>query len=210
MTLSVLVIDDDDTVRASVVEFFATLGYTARSASTAAHGRQLAAEHAPDVVLLDLHLPDASGLDALDALRADDPEVGVVILTGFADVRIAVTAIQHGAADVLEKPVDLQVLALSVRQAAERGRLRQELAVLRERDRGADTRRSAAFAPTLEQLIDLAAKNADAPVLLQGETGTGKGFVARLIHDGSARRRDPFVEINCSSLSATFFESELF
>ena len=210
MTLSLLVIDDDDSVRGSLVDFFESLGYTARGAATAARGRQLAAEHAPDVVLLDLRLPDANGLETLDALRADEPDIGIVILTGFADVSTAVRAIHCGATDVLEKPVDLTTLAASVLRAAERGRLRQEVAVLRQRARGDAPERAAAFAPTLEQLIDLAAKNADAPVLLQGETGTGKGFVARLIHDRSARRRAPFVEINCASLSAAFFESELF
>ncbi|MFN5599951.1 MAG: response regulator, partial [Gemmatimonas sp.] len=107
---SILIIDDDDTVRATLVEFFETFGHTARGAATASQGRQLAAEHAPDVVLLDLRLPDASGIVALDALLADDPELAVIVLTGFADVTTAVQAMQHGAADLLEKPVDLEAL----------------------------------------------------------------------------------------------------
>jgi DNA-binding NtrC family response regulator len=209
MTLSILVVDDDETVRDTLVEFFETFGYTARGASTASQGRQLAAEHAPDVVLLDLRLPDADGIRALDALRADDPELAVIVLTGFADVRTAVQAMQHGASDLLEKPVDLEALAAAVHRAAERGRLRQEVAVLRARDR-AEVPDQTALAPTLDDLITLAAQNADAPVLLQGETGTGKGFVARQIHDRSPRAPSPFVEINCASLSTTFFESELF
>lgn len=209
MTLSVLVIDDDETIRATLVDFFETLGHTARAAATATVGRQLAAEHAPDVVLLDLRLPDADGIRALDALRADDSELAVIVLTGFADVRTAVQAMQHGATDLLEKPIDLETLAAAVERAAERGRLKQEVAVLRARSRDAE-QAAPTLAPTLADLIDLAARNADAPVLLQGETGTGKGFVARQIHDRSARRHAPFVEINCASLSATFFESELF
>lgn len=209
MTLSILVIDDDATVRDTLVEFFETFGYTARGAGTATAGRQLAAEHAPDVVLLDLRLPDADGIRALDALLADDPGLAVIVLTGFADVRTAVQAMHHGAADLLEKPVDLEALAAAVARAAERGRLRQEVAVLRAQAR-ADEPASPSLAPTLADLIDLAAQNADAPVLLQGETGTGKGFVARQIHDRSARNQSPFVEINCASLSTTFFESELF
>ena len=103
MTLSLLVIDDDDTVRSTLVEFFETFGFTARGASTATEGRQLAAEHAPDVVLLDLRLPDADGVRVLEALRADDPDLAVIVLTGYADVRTAVAAMQHGAADLLEK-----------------------------------------------------------------------------------------------------------
>ncbi len=206
MTLSLLVIDDDETVRATLVEFFETFGFTARSAATATEGRRLAVVHAPDVVLLDLRLPDADGILALEALRADDPDLAVIVLTGYADVRTAVQAMQHGAADLLEKPVDLELLAAAVTRAAERGRLRQEVAVLRAQGRPA----SPVMAPTVSDLIDLAARNPDAPILLQGETGTGKGFIARQIHDRSARNQSPFVEINCASLSTTFFESELF
>lgn len=208
MTLSLLVIDDDDTVRSTLVEFFETFGFTARGASTATEGRRMAAEHAPDVVLLDLRLPDADGMRALEALRADDPDLAVIVLTGYADVRTAVAAMQHGAADLLEKPVDLELLAAAVRRAAERGRLRQEVAVLRAHGRTDAT--PPAMAPTVSDLIDLAARNPDAPILLQGETGTGKGYIARQIHDRSVRNQSPFVEINCASLSATFFESELF
>ncbi len=210
MTLSVLIVDDDETVRETLVDYFEAAGCTARAAATATAGRQLAAEHAPDVVLLDLRLPDADGLRALDALRADDPELAVIVLTGFADVRTAVQAMQRGAADVLEKPVDLDALGAAVERAAERGRLRQEIAVLRARVRAEEPNMAPTLAPTFEELIDLAARNGDAPVLLQGETGTGKGFVARRIHERSSRRAAPFVEINCASLSPAFFESELF
>ncbi len=214
MTLSVLVVDDDTTVRETLVEFFETFGHTARGAGTANEARAMAAEHAPDVVLLDLRLPDASGLLLLDALRADDPDVGVIVLSGFADVPTTVGAMQRGAVDVLEKPVDLEALEAAVTRASERGRLRQELAVLRARDRraesGVDTAAPNPLPRTFEELVALAARNPEAPVLLQGETGTGKGYIARQIHDRSARSGAPFVEINCASLTSTFFESELF
>lgn len=209
MTLSLLVVDDDATVRETLVEYFDTFGWTARGAGTATEGRRMVAEHAPDVVLLDLRLPDADGLRALDALRADDPELAVIVLTGFADVRTAVQAMKHGAADLLEKPVDLEALTQAVQRAAQRGRMKQELELLRARVR-AESADTPQLAPTFDELITLAAQNADAPVLLQGETGTGKGYVARQIHDRSARSTAPFVEINCASLSTTFFESELF
>lgn len=206
--LSVLVIDDEPTVRETLVDFFASQGHTARSAATATEGRQLAEQHAPDVVLLDLRLPDADGLRALEALRADDPELAIIVLTGHADVRTAVQAMQRGAADLLEKPIDLPVLLATVQRAAERSRLSREVEVLRARDHAGAA--VSTLAPTFDQLVDLAAQNADAPVLLQGETGTGKGVIARQIHDRSSRRAAPFVEINCASLSPAFFESELF
>ncbi len=131
LTLSVLVVDDDASIRETLVDFFESIGCTVRGAGTAADARRLSREHAPDVVLLDLRLPDADGLAAFEALRTDAPDVAVIVLTGYADVRTAVNAMHHGAADVLEKPVDLQTLASAVERAAEKGRLRQELAVLR-------------------------------------------------------------------------------
>ena len=218
MSLSLLVIDDDISIRETLVEFFETFGYTVRGAATATEGRRLAADSAPDVVLLDLHLPDADGLVTIGALLADDPDLGILLLTGHADVRVAVRAMQQGAVDVLEKPVDLEVLQRSVVRAAELGRMRRELELLRARSRGGGRESRGPHRPdevplvsrTLEQLVDLAARNADAPVLLQGETGTGKGYVARQIHDRSARNQAPFVEINCASLASSFLESELF
>ena len=210
--ISVLVVDDDRTVRETLADFFDTLGYSARTAATAGEGRQAAAAHAPDVVLVDLRLPDASGLTLLEALRADDPELGVIMLTGHADVPTAVRAMQQGALDFLEKPVDLEALDAAVTRAAELVRLRREVSRLRaHRPEGAallDETEGAT--PSLERLIDLAARNDDVPVLIVGETGTGKGYVARRIHDRSQRASQPFVEVNGASLSATFLESELF
>jgi two-component system response regulator HydG len=203
---SILVVDDDETVRETLADYFDALGYVVRTAATATAGRQAAAEHAPDVVLVDLRLPDANGLTLLEALRADDPELGVIVLTGHADVPTAVRAMQQGALDFLEKPVDLEALAVAVTRAAELVALRREVSVLRAHRGDGGARGS----PSLERLIELAARNDDVPVLIVGETGTGKGFVARRIHERSARATQPFVEVNGASLNATFFESELF
>ncbi|MDB4892147.1 MAG: hypothetical protein JWL61_4002 [Gemmatimonadetes bacterium] len=155
--ISVLVVDDDRTVRETLADFFDTLGYAARTAATASEGRQAAAEHAPDVVLVDLRLPDASGLTLLEALRADDPELGVIMLTGHSDVPTAVRAMQAGALDFLEKPVDLEALDASVRRAVELVRLRREVSVLRaQRPSGAlRTDDTDSAGPSLERLIDL-------------------------------------------------------
>ena len=210
--ISVLVVDDDRTVRETLADFFDTLGYSARTAASASEGRQAAAAHAPDVVLVDLRLPDASGLMLLEALRADDPELGVIMLTGHADVPTAVRAMQQGALDFLEKPVDLEALDAAVTRAAELVRLRREVSRLRAHrpESSSAGNESGGDAPSLERLIELAARNNDVPVLIVGETGTGKGYVARRIHDRSSRASQPFVEVNGASLSATFLESELF
>jgi DNA-binding NtrC family response regulator len=205
MSLSILVVDDDETVRETMADFFRLLGHTVRLAAGASEARRLVGEHAPDVAVIDLRLPDADGLVLLQAIRADDPELGVVMLTGHADVPTAVRAMQLGAADFLEKPVDLDALQAVVEGAAEVGRLRREVALLRARGH-----EGGGVTPGLERLVSLAARNDDAPVLILGETGTGKGFVAHRIHEASPRAAQPFIEINCASLSATFFESELF
>ena len=207
--LSVVIVDDDTTVRETLVDFFASQGAVARGAGTANEGRRLAAEHACDVAVIDLRLPDASGLTLLEALRADDPEIAVVVLTGHADVPTAVRAMQQGAVDVLEKPVDLHVLQAAVERAAEGARVRRELAVLRAAHDG-DAPVSSDEMLGVERLLALAARNDDVPILLTGETGTGKGYAARRIHDRSARAARPFVAINAASLSASLVESDLF
>jgi DNA-binding NtrC family response regulator len=129
--ISVLVVDDDRTVRETLADFFDTLGYAARTAATASEGRRAAAEHAPDLVLVDIRLPDASGLALLETLRADDPERGVIMLTGRSDVPTAVRAMKAGALDFLQKPIDLETLDAAVTRAAELVRLRREVSMLR-------------------------------------------------------------------------------
>ncbi|MCU0625162.1 MAG: sigma-54 dependent transcriptional regulator [Gemmatimonadaceae bacterium] len=213
MSASVLVIDDEPVVRETLAEFFATVGYDVETAATAESGRARAAARLPDVVLVDLRLPDGDGLALLDALRADDEDVAVIVLTGHADVPTAVRAMQRGAVDLLQKPIDLEALDAAVRRAMETVRLRREVALLRARERGdhdAGTLTATALQPSFEKLVELAARNDDAPVLILGETGTGKGWVARRIHDESRRAAQPFVEVNGASLSSTFLESELF
>jgi DNA-binding NtrC family response regulator len=217
MSLSVLVVDDDATIRETLAEFFEAQGHVAHTAATATAGRQAAAAHAPDVVVADVRLPDAHGLTLFEALRADDPQVAVLFLTGHADVPTAVGAMRAGAVDFLEKPVDLDALDAAVRRAAEHARLAREVAVLRARgadalweDHAPAAGLRAVAPPSFDRLVELAARNDDAPVLVVGETGTGKGYVVRRIHDQSARGSQPFVEINCASLAPQFVESELF
>ena len=210
MTLSLLVVDDDATTRETIAEFFTSVGYAVRVAATASEGRRTAAEHSPDVALVDLRLPDADGLRLIEALLADDADLAVIVLTGHADVSTAVRAMRLGATDLIEKPVDLEVLRAAVERAGERGRLRRELDHLRARET-ADGGEGVPWAlPSLDKLIDLAARNVDVPVLILGESGTGKSVVARRIHDHSSRARGAFVVVNCASLAPALLDSELF
>ncbi len=210
ISASLLVVDDDETVRETLAEFFELQGMVVLVAATAAEARAAVARHLPAVVIMDLRLPDAEGLSLLNGLRADDPDGAIILLTGHADVRTAVSAMQGGALDVMEKPVDLETLRDAVLRGVELVRLKREVAILRARDSAELASQTALLQPSFDKLLELAARNDDAPVLILGETGTGKGFIARRIHDRSRRAAQPFVEINCASLNSTFFESEVF
>ena len=210
MSLSLLIVDDDTTTGEALAAFFASIGYVVRVVATAAGGRRAAAEHAPDVALIDFRLADADGSSLIKALLSDDPDLAIIVLTGHADVRTAAKAMRAGAADLVEKPVDFEALREAVERAAERVRINHELDHLRARDAAALGDALTWTPPSLDRLIDLAARNADVPVLILGEPGTGKSVVARRIHARSPRGESAFVFVNCRSFAAASLDSELF
>jgi DNA-binding NtrC family response regulator len=165
----------------------------------------------PDVVILDLHLPDAGGLDLLERLRARGGSV--ILLTGQGDIATAVRAMQLGAEHFLTKPVDLTHLAAAAARVGEKVRLGRENQRWRTRTYLAEGLDSLGVSPAMRALarqVELLAASDRATVLLTGESGTGKGWVARVLHRQSGRAAGPFVEVNCGGLSAPFLDSELF
>src|SRR5256884_8991369 len=165
----------------------------------------------PDVVILDLHLPEVGGLDVLERLRPQG--ASVILLTGQGDIETAVRAMQLGAEHLLTKPVDMAHLAAATARVAEKVRLARQNALLRARDHEGEGLDSLGVSPAMRELarqIELLAASDRSTVLLAGESGTGKGWVARIVHHLSPRSRGPFVEVNCGGLSATFLDSELF
>lgn len=208
---SVLLIDDDADVVRVVGEYFDKIGYEVSRATTAEEGLALFARLRPDVVILDLHLPDLDGLEVLERLRSEGGSV--ILLTGQGDIATAVRAMQLGAEHFLTKPVDLNHLAAATARVGERIRLVRQNAMLRARgheDEGLD---SLGVSPAMRELgrqIELLAASERSTLLLTGESGTGKGWVARVLHHLSPRAGGPFVEVSCSGLSATALESELF
>ncbi|MGH7530858.1 MAG: sigma-54-dependent transcriptional regulator [Gemmatimonadales bacterium] len=211
MADTVLLVDDDETVLRVLGEYFERTGYEVWREATGDQGVETFRRNRPDVVILDLHLPDTNGLSVLEQLRGDNG--AVILLTGEGDVETAVRAMQLGAENFLTKPVDLTHLAAATARVVEKVRLSRQNALLRARDHETEGIGSLGASPAMRELgrqVALLAASDRSTVLLQGESGTGKGWVARLIHNLSPRSQGPFIEVNCGGLSATFLDSELF
>ena len=211
MADSLLLIDDDPDVLRAVGDYFERIGYEFSRVASGAEGVAAYERLRPDVVVLDLNLPDVSGLDVLERLRASGG--AVILLTGQGDIETAVRAMQIGAENFLTKPVDMGHLAAATARVGEKARLARQNALLIARDRLSDGLETIGVSPAMKELarqIELLAGSERTTVLLTGESGTGKGWVARIIHQLSRRAAGPFVEVNCGGLSATFLDSELF
>jgi two-component system response regulator AtoC len=210
---TIIVVDDEDLIRRWLKESLRANGYTVEDAARGADALRLAERTEAAVVLLDLRLPDASGLELLPRFHDIDPDIIVVIVTAYGEISTAVEAVKAGAYDFLEKPIDLDKLKIVIEKGLEARHLRQQIAVFREQHRWlfADIElvgRSAALQGIVEMVEKVAPT--DSPILLEGESGTGKDLVARAIHAHSKRRDNAFVEINCTALPEHLAESELF
>jgi len=208
---SILLIDDDADVLRAVGDYFDKIGFEVGRADAAEAGFEAFDRMRPDVVILDLHLPDVGGLEVLERLRSLGGSV--ILLTGQGDIETAVRAMQLGAEHFLTKPVDLGHLAAATARVCDKIHLARENALLRARGREPEGLESLGVSPAIRELgrqVELLSASERSTVLLTGESGTGKGWVARVIHHLSPRASGPFVEVNCGGLSATFLESELF
>ena len=211
MADTLLLVDDDASVLRAIGEYFERIGYEVWRESTGEQAVDTFQRVRPDVVLLDLHLPDSNGLVVLERLRRDG--AAVILLTGQGDIQTAVRAMQLGAENFLTKPVDMTHLAAAIARLTEKVRLTRQNARLRALDHEEEGVGSLGVSPGMQDLarhVELLAASERSTVLLQGESGTGKGWVARVIHNLSPRSEGPFVEVNCAGLSATFLDSELF
>jgi two-component system response regulator AtoC len=207
----ILIIDDEPVLTDSLRKFFERAGsHTVTVAHTGEDGLAAFDRWRPDVVLLDMFLPDMTGFGVLERLRHEDPVV--IIITGGADVPMAVEAMQSGAENFLTKPVDLPHLAALVEKGVEKARLRRVSRYFSAR-RGGSARGLLGSSPTMRELtrqIEQLADSDRTTVLLLGESGTGKGLVAEFIHAHSPRAARAFVEVNCAAFPAAMLEAELF
>lgn len=214
MSATVLIVDDQPTIRKSLRHLLERKGYRACEADSGAAAIQIAQVEEPEVILLDLKLPDGDGLEILERLQGVCPETAVILLTGHGSVEVAVTAIRKGAEDFLEKdPSSLEVTEVRVERALEMLKLRRENRYYRYQAHGRSPGQIPGNSPAIREIhamVDLLAKAPQTTVLIQGESGSGKELVARAIHYRSARADKPFLDINCAGLSEHLLESELF
>jgi len=211
---TILVVDDEHLIRWSMEQVLRREGFGVVQAGTGADALRLAQAESADLVLLDIQLPDADGLEVLERLRAGDPDLPVIMITAHGGVESAVRAMKLGAHDYIIKPVNFEELTIAIRKALETRSLRREVARFQaEERRGAsltDLVGESRAIRDLASLIGRIAQSDATTVLLEGESGTGKDLVARIIHFESARARGAFLALNCVALPEHLLESELF
>ncbi len=210
---TILVVDDEHLIRWSLEQQLRREGYGVLLAENGAEALQKAQGESPDLVLLDIRLPDADGLAILERLRDRAPDVLVIMITAHGGVESAVRAMKLGAYDYIVKPFDPEELKLTIKKALEARTLRREVARLYAQQReGAGLDAIVGQSRPLQEvkgLIQQIAQSDATTVLLEGESGTGKDLVARVIHFESARAQAPFLAVNCAALPEHLLESEL-
>jgi DNA-binding NtrC family response regulator len=211
---TILIVDDERFIRTTLGEALRAWDYQTIEADTVASAKNVFEQEGPQIALLDIDLPDGSGLELLEWIKEQDSETIAIMVTGNVDVPNTIAALRGGAHDFIEKPVKLEELRVTLRNASEIHSLRREVRHARqERARKFRFEEIIGNSHVLKKAIELARRVAlsDVPsILLYGETGTGKDLFARAIHYESERSNAPYLAINCAALPATLIESELF
>src|SRR5712691_7594945 len=210
----VLIVDDDQMIRWALTEALRSWGYSCNEGGTVSAALAAFETEQPAGVLLDVNLPDGSGLDGLREIKRRQPDAIVIMMTGNLLVADTIAALRGGAYDFVGKPINLEELQITIRNGIEAQSLRKEVRLIRrERARQFSFDQIVGESPGLRDVFALARKVAESEVssvLLQGESGTGKDMVAKAIHYGSRREELPFIAINCAAIPANLIESELF
>ena len=210
---SILVIDDEESMRDSCQQALSREGNTVEVAEDGATGLAMLQKRPFDLVILDLKMPGLSGMEVLQRIREEAPEIVVIVITGYATVESAVEAMKQGAYDFIPKPFIPESLRMIVRRGLEKRKLTIENVLLRAQLRDKSGAEGiVGQSKAMQKVSELArqAASADTAVLISGEAGTGKELVARVIHSLSSRSDKPFIVVDCGVLDESLFESELF
>jgi DNA-binding NtrC family response regulator len=209
---SVLVVDDDETIREGIRGALQN-GCRVRTFASAEPAIEAVKDDPPDLVLLDLRLPGMSGLEALDNIRRLQPDLLVIVISADEEIASVIAAMKAGAHDYILKPLHIETLDVNIRSALGTIRLRREVRALQEQRLSEDVPCIIGESREIRQVMDFVeavAKSPDTPVLVIGETGTGKELVAHAIHSRSPNFQGPFIAMNCASIPRELVESELF
>ena len=213
--IRILVVDDEASARSGLEKLLRQSGYVVDTAKDGKDALAVAAEHPPEVVVTDLKMPEMDGMTLLGKLRESDRDLPVIVATAFGEVSSAVAAMRAGASDYLTKPIDFEALLVAIERARERRALRVEAENLRRqlRERDAEGLQGLIGAsPAMQKVYRVARQVAAsrATVLITGESGTGKGELARAIHALSPRAKQPFISLHCAAVPEALLESEMF
>jgi two-component system, NtrC family, response regulator AtoC len=209
----ILVVEDEKTARQALSTLLADEGYEVVSASDGASAQKIALQEEPDLILLDIRLPDVDGLTVLEKLRQGYCRSAVIVMTAYATSSNAIKATQHGAFDYITKPIDDEHLVLLIRRALEYRTLELENSALKTSPPQAPSIPAmVGHGPAMQEVYKMVGRvaNADATVLITGESGTGKELVANAIHQFSRRQQGSLVKVNCAAIPDHLLEAELF
>ena len=216
----ILLVEDENVFAKAVKKHLQRSGYKVEWAGDLETARKLFKEVQPDLVLLDMRLPDGSGLDLLSEIKLSNTNASVLVMSAYGELEDAVSAMKLGASDYLKKPIDLEELLINVKKVLDKSELTQKLTYSAKREQHAaetveflgQCKQIKAIRQQVERISQLSKNAAVLPptVLILGETGTGKDVVARLLHASSGRFNKPFVHVDCASLPKDLIESELF
>ncbi|MCA9411078.1 MAG: sigma-54-dependent Fis family transcriptional regulator [Candidatus Omnitrophica bacterium] len=209
----ILVVDDEANIRKFLKKSLERDGYEVRLAGTGEEALTSLEDERPDLLVLDVWLPDANGMDLLSDIRRTDPDLPIIIITAFGEIKMAVEAMRAGAFDFVAKPFDFNTLNRSIENALKISTMRDELNVLKsvwERGQYRGLIGQSSVMQELFRKIERIGASSTTTVLITGETGSGKEVVARAIHQNSERKEASFVAVNCATLDDHLLESELF
>ena len=208
----ILIVDDEDSIRFGIHDFLSSRGFRVFEADSCQQAREKFLTVFPDVVVIDYRLQDGTAIDLLREFKQIDPSVPLIVLTAYGTIELAVEAVKQGAEQFLTKPIELPALLDILHRLLANQRLRRQQQVTATRENRNRIDPFAGTSAAIRELAQRAAKvcKAVGPILILGETGTGKSLLAKWLHQQGARAEEPFVDLNCAGLSSEFLETELF